>query len=225
MTMTVKAEERVTKTQGELRKLRERGLVPASVSGKKITPVSLAVDEKELLMLLRGHSHELLEMDIPQQGRQTVMLKEVQRDKRVSGKLLHVEFHQISMDEPVKTMVPIDLVGEPSGVGEGGLLQQMLDEVEVRALPKLLPSAIYADVSGLSIGDKLTVGELQIPTEVECLSDPAIPVATVLHVRKLTEEEEIEMSAEAEGKGGLKEYSGAKLSDRPTADEAREERS
>lgn len=222
MSTVVKVEERTAQTKGDMKKLREQGYVPASVSGKKIQPTSLAIEEKELHRLLRGHSHEVLEMEIPGQGKQAVMMKEIQRDKMVNERLLHVDFQQISMDDPVKTMVPIELHGDPFGVGEGGILQPMLTELEIKALPRDLPHAIQANVSGLGIGDKLLVSDLQMPSGVECLIDETTLVATVLQVRKTTEEEQEEMAAEAEGKGGLEDNSGVKLSDRPNAEDAKE---
>lgn len=224
MNQTIKAEIRNTATRSELKQLRNQGLVPASVSGKKISPISLAIEEKQLMQLMRGHSHEIVDLDITGQGKQSVIMKEVQHDKLNTAKVLHVEFQQVSMDEPIKTMVPIEFSGEPVGVKEGGLLQQIVTEVEVRALPAQLPGAIQVDVSELRVGDKLTVGEMNFPQGVECMTDLDVAIVTVLHVQQPSDAQEEEMKAEAEGKGGIAENSGAKLSDRPSADEALEER-
>jgi large subunit ribosomal protein L25 len=213
MSFKVKVESRNVMTASELRKMREQGLVPASVSGKQISPVSIAIDEKELHQLLRNHANEVLEMELPQQGSKNVVLQEVQRDKLIPGKLLHVDFHQISMTEPVKMVVPIEWVGDAPGVSEGGMLTHLLSELEIKALPNHLPTEISVNVSTLGIGDKLIVEDLIMPQGVECLIDPETAVVTVLQVRKLTDAEEEVMNAEADGKGGLKEHSGAKVTE------------
>lgn len=203
----IRAENRKPGTKSELRKLRERGKVPGTVSGKKLPPVSIAVDEKELLQLLQRRESEIVELDLPDYGKQPVMVKEVQRDTIVPSRVLHVDFHQISLDRPVKATVRLQLNGEAAGVKEGGVLQTVLEEVEVKAMPKDLPAVIEADISGLGIGDKLVVADLQMPPGVECLSDPDTVIVTVLQVRK-AEQGQDEETAEAAG-GEDKETSGA----------------
>lgn len=202
----IQAENRKPGTKSELRKLREQGKVPGSVSGKKLPPVSIAVDEKELLQLLQGHGSEIIELELPDHGKHPVMVKEVQRDTLVPSRVLHVDFHQIRLDRPVRAAVRIQLGGEAAGVKEGGVLQTVLEEIEVKAMPKDLPPVIEADISGLGIGDKLTVADLHLPPGVEGLTDPDTVVATVLQVRK-SAAEEAEEPAEAEAGEG-KEHSG-----------------
>lgn len=181
---------RIGEKRSELQVLRRQGMVPGAVFGKKIEPTLIAVDEKELRQLLRGHSGEVLDIEVPGQGRHKVVLKEVQRDKVAPGRLLHVDFHQINMNEPIKTMVRIEYTGQAAGVAAGGVMQTIAAELEVRALPTMLPSAIEADVSALDIGDKLLAADVRLPDGVECLTPPDTVLATVLHVQKLAEEPE-----------------------------------
>ena len=65
MSIIINAETRNSNTKSDLRKLREDGRIPGSISGKKLPPVSIAIDEKQLMQLLNGHSHEIIQMDIP----------------------------------------------------------------------------------------------------------------------------------------------------------------
>ena len=88
--------------------------------------------------------------------------------------------------------------------------QIVMNEIEVKALPKHLPASIQVDISHLSIGDKLFIEDIQMPADVECLSEATAVVATVLHVQKVSEEEELEMDEVAKDEG-LKDDSGAKL--------------
>ncbi len=198
----VAVETREVTSRSELVKLRKQGYVPASVSGKRITPVSIAIDEKELRLLLREHVNEVLEMELPEQGLQHVIVQELQRDKLIPGKLLHVDFHQINMNEPIKMTIPIEWVGSAPGVAAGGVLTPLLSELEVRSLPHVIPSVIQVDVGSLEIGDKLLIADITLPSEVECLVDPEAVVVTILHVNKPTEDEQEEMSEEAQEAAG-----------------------
>jgi large subunit ribosomal protein L25 len=223
MSMQIQAENRDTHTKSELKQLRDRGLVPGSVSGKKMPPVSIAIDEKQLLQLVNGHSHQIVEMDLPELGRQSVVLKEVQRHKVLPNKLLHVDFHQINMDEPIRTLLRVEYVGEAIGIQEGGMRQIVMNEIEVKALPKHLPPSIQVDISQLAIGDKILAGDIQMPEGVERISDPTAVMATILHVQKTTDDEKEDMIEQAEGEG-LKDTSGVKLSDQPNVEDAAEEK-
>lgn len=199
MAIPFQAEERKTGTQGDLRKMRQRGSVPGVVYGSKLsTPLSVAVNEKELTALLRSHPHALLELDIPGAGKQPVMLTEVQREP-LSRNVLHVDFHQVNMNQEIKTMVRIEMVGDSSGVREGGILQAMLHELEIHCLPNRIPEAIEVDVTGLGIGENLLVADLKLPEGVTTRVEPDHVVVTILLPQKdLTAEEAEEAAEDAE---------------------------
>ncbi|MBM7569337.1 50S ribosomal protein L25 [Paenibacillus sacheonensis] len=199
MAIPFQAEERKTGTQGDLRKMRLRGSVPGVVYGSKLsTPLSVAVNEKELTALLRSHPHALLELDIPGAGKQPVMLTEVQREP-LSRNVLHVDFHQVNMNQEIKTMVRIEMVGDSSGVREGGILQAMLHELEIHCLPNRIPEAIEVDVTGLGIGENLLVADLKLPEGVTTRVEPDHVVVTILLPQKdLTAEEAEEAAEDAE---------------------------
>lgn len=199
MAIPFQAEERTRGTQGDLRKMRQRGSVPGVVYGTKLSkPLNVAVNEKELSSLLRSHPHALLELDIPGAGKQPVMLTEVQREP-LSRTVLHVDFHQVNMNEEIKTMVRLDMVGDSTGVREGGILQAMLHELEIHCLPNRIPESIEVDVSGLGIGENLLVGELKLPSGVTTRLDAEQVVVTILTPQKdLTAEEAEKADEEAE---------------------------
>ncbi|MBO9605904.1 MAG: 50S ribosomal protein L25 [Paenibacillaceae bacterium] len=183
MTISLKADERTRTTKSDVHVMRRNGKIPAVVYGKQFGSSPIAVDEKELLSLLRHHRHAIVELDIAGQGKHPAMITDVQRHK-LSRELLHIDFHQINMDEPVKAVVALDFVGEPQGVTEGGILQIQLHELEVRALPKQLPESIAVDVGGLGIHDSLLVGQLQLPPGVEAKANADDVVASVLVPQK-----------------------------------------
>jgi len=197
MALTMKAEERLVQSKGDLRKLREQGKVPGVVYGKNIgKPTAIAVDEKELQSLLRTHPNAVLEMEVPSAGRQPVMMTSVQRDP-LSRHLLHIDFHQINMNEEVKTQAPLILVGDSVGVREGGILSVLLHELEIQCLPDRIPEGIEVDVSALQVGENLLVGDLKLPEGVETRMDDKQVVVTVLAPQKETVDEDAEAAEPA----------------------------
>jgi large subunit ribosomal protein L25 len=142
-----------------------------------------------LQALLRKNPHAIIEMELPDGGKQPVMMNEVQRDK-INRELLHVDFHQINMDEKVKTAVSLEFVGEPVGVSEGGVVQIQLHELEIRCLPQNIPSSIQVDISGLGLGENLLVSDLSVSSEIEVKSDPGELIVTILAPQKEIEDDE-----------------------------------
>jgi large subunit ribosomal protein L25 len=101
--------------------------------------------------------------------------------------ILHVDFLGISMDRQITVEVPINLVGDPVGVAEGGMLQQVVRSVEISCLPDRIPDTVKLDVSALAMGHSLHVSDLQVPEGVELLSDPRLTIATVLAPKRMEE--------------------------------------
>ncbi|MDO3681501.1 50S ribosomal protein L25 [Paenibacillus ehimensis] len=189
MATSLKAEARTGRTKGDRNRLRAEGKVPGIVYGKKVTQTPIAIDQKELLALLKTNPHAVIDMDVPQFGKQPVMINEVQRDA-LSRELLHVDFHQINMDEPVQTTVRLEYIGDPEGVKAGGILQIQHHEIEIRCLPQHIPASIEVDVSGLEIGQSMLVSELKLPEGVEVKTDEHDVLATILTPQKEAEPEE-----------------------------------
>ncbi|CAG7656327.1 50S ribosomal protein L25/general stress protein Ctc [Paenibacillus allorhizosphaerae] len=191
MSTTMKAEARTGSTKGDRKQLRAQGKIPGVVYGKKVPQTAISIDQKELLAVLKSNPHAIIDMDVPQIGKQPVMINEVQRDP-LSRQLLHVDFHQINMDEPVNTTVRLEFVGDPAGVQAGGILQLQRHEVDIRCLPNQIPSAIQVDVSGLEIGDNMLVSQLALADNIEVKSDPNDVLATILLPQKEAEPEATE---------------------------------
>lgn len=192
MAIAMRVEPRTQATKGDLRKLRQSGKVPGVIYGKQLAaPATVSVSEKELAALLRTHPNAVLELDIPASGVQSVMVSDVQRDS-LNSRLLHVDFHQINMNEKVRANVRIDIAGDSAGVREGGILSLVLHELEVQCLPGDIPEVLEVDVSELGIGESLTVGQLKLPSGVEAKSDEELVVVTVLAPQKERSEEEAE---------------------------------
>lgn len=204
MEARLQAEVRQGGTKSDLKKMRSNGKIPGVVYGKKLGSTSIAVDEKELNQLLRTSPNAVIRMNVPDQGTYPVMVNGVDRDKLVRN-ILHIDFHQISMDEPVQAKVVIEVSGDAPGVREGGVLTVLLHEVEVRCLPQDIPQSIQADIGSLNVGESLTVGDLPLPDNVELKTDAESVIVTVLVPQKAVEETEAEAeeasaeTAQAEG--------------------------
>ncbi|SFT28590.1 50S ribosomal protein L25 [Paenibacillus sp. BC26] len=195
MAIPFRAEARTTATQGQLRQMRLQGNIPGVVYGTKLSKsISISVNEKELAHLLRSHPHALLELDIPGEGKQPVMLTQVQREP-LTRELLHIDFHQVNMNESIKTPVRLEMVGDSTGVREGGILQAMLHELEVHCLPDRIPEVIEVNVSSLGIGENLLVSDLQLPSGVTTKVDADQVIVTILAPQKDLTAEEAEDAA------------------------------
>jgi large subunit ribosomal protein L25 len=167
-------------TKGELRRLRDQGKVPGNVYGAgKNGSTLIAVDEKELLALLRRHPNAVLDLELDGSGKKPVMVAGVQRDP-LTRHVLHIDLREIDLKTPVRTHAPLEPVGEAPGEQEGGIVQMLLHELEIECLPADIPEEIPVDVSGLGLGDSLTVRDLNIPPGVTVRTDPSLVVVTVL---------------------------------------------
>lgn len=161
--------------------LREKGMVPAVVYGKNVGSIAIAVDARELQDILKEASNALISMKIMDNGKgkkHKVLVKAVQRDP-IRRDLVHADFHQVSLKDRVHASVPIRLTGNAPGVAEGGVLTTLLRRLEVECLAGDIPEAITADVSGLAMGQTLTVAGLELPANVKTAESLQTPVVTV----------------------------------------------
>ncbi|MFN8188551.1 MAG: 50S ribosomal protein L25 [Gaiellales bacterium] len=189
----------------ETRRLRRNGRIPGILYGSG-EPRAFSVDQLELRRALTGgHGfHQILDVVLEGQAKpHHAILKEYQLDP-LRSTLTHVDLHEVRLDRPIQTQVAIELIGTPVGVTMGGLLQQILRETAVEALPASIPERLELDVSALEIGDALRLSDVVAPASVTLLDDPASVVASVVTSRRaLSEEEEAAEGAEAaEGEAG-----------------------
>lgn len=217
---------RTEKGKNANHRLRATGFVPGVVYGSDIDSLLVQVEEREIANLLEhaGTSH-LVDLQIEgREGPTPVLIKEVQTDP-VKGDLLHIDFHQVPLNKPIATSVPVYLVGEEERESDGGVLTFSLREVEISCLPTQIPEAIEVDVSGLTIGDNIHVGDLQAPEGTEILTAADEIVVSVTLPTREVEEEPAEEALEGEEEvvpGEEEEGARAKPSDEGDADEDEE---
>jgi large subunit ribosomal protein L25 len=113
---------------------------------------------------------------------------DVQRDP-VSGRLLHVDFAPVDMQQRIEVTVPLHVVGEAPGTEEGGVLQQVAYEVQIETLPGDIPQELTLDVSSLGMNENLTLADLRLPEGITLVSDPEEVAAIVTAPTEITEED------------------------------------
>lgn len=198
--MVVKAVKRVAGGTGEARRLRHAGQIPAVVYGNT-EPQSIQLDAHDFELMLQHHGQNFVaDLNVEGEKPLKVLLKDLQHHP-ISGAIIHADFVSISMTETLQVSLPVELVGDPAGVTEGGTLEQLVSEIEVSCLPADMVECITVDVSGLGIGDHLTVGDITLPKGLEGLTDPEVAVASVAAPRILTAEETEEDKAAADAEG------------------------
>jgi large subunit ribosomal protein L25 len=181
------------------KKLRSEGRIPAVIYGRQVKPENLEIIARDMENLMKHAVSENLLVDLAvkenARPKRLALVQEVQHHA-LSGKVLHVDFHEVAEDEKVTIMVPVETEGEAVGVKtSGGVLEHVLFKIKARALPKDLPEVITVDVSNLEIGQAIHLGEIKVPDSVELIGDKNIPVIAVAAPR--TEEEEAAEAAEA----------------------------
>ena len=175
------------------RRLRKERLVPGVLYGRS-APRAFSVPETELRRALTG-SHGLHAiLDVVLEGQKTAhasVLKDYQQDT-VRGRIAHVDLQEVRLDRPITAQVVVELVGEPAGVKEGGVLSQVTREINVEALPMEIPDRVELDVSEMAIGDALRVADLPPREGVTYVDDPEETVlATVTMPTRVVEPEEM----------------------------------
>jgi large subunit ribosomal protein L25 len=187
------------------RRLRANGMVPGVLygAGKKAHPFT--VEERELRRVLTGEHGLHAILDVVFDGQKTphhAVLKEYQLDP-VRPRLLHIDLHEVRLDQVIQTQVAVEPIGESPGVKEGGALTLVLREVNVEALPMEVPDRLELDISDMTIGDSLRVGDLAVPDGVRLLDEPDAVVATVTPPTKVEEPEVEEEEEELEGEEAI----------------------
>ncbi len=183
--------------KGESRRLRAQCKVPVILYGPHMdNPIPLSVNEKDLRNAIHHKTNTLFTLRAS--GEQSLdgklaLIKEEQFHP-LDGKRVHVDLYEVRMDEKIKVSVRLVLVGKAKGIQEGGILEQILRELEVRCLPNDIPEKIDVDVSGLGIGDSMHLSDVALPQGVSILGGVNYTVAAVVPPDK----EEIPQVAQAE---------------------------
>lgn len=184
---TLEAQERTPGNKNDARRLRRGGKVPGVVYGAGKNSRSVSVDPRQVTRILHSQSGHNTIFDLTLDGENTKAMIVDWQYEPVKGALLHIDLKRIAMDRRLTVKVPIVLVGTAAGVKQqGGILEQVLREVELECLPSDIPRSIEADVTELVFGKVLRVSDLLHNEKLEFITDENQPVA---HITTVKEEE------------------------------------
>ncbi len=194
MSFTVKAEKRDAFGKNASRRLRKQGFIPAVLYGEGKETVSLVLEKKDVILILKSDSGENTIFKVAFDSKaQDAMFKDIQIDV-VTDELIHADLVQISMDKAIRVNVSVLLQGDAVGVKtEGGFVDFMTREIEVECLPSYIPESIKVDISPLHLHQSLKVGDIAAPEGVRLINDPSSVVVVISMPHK---EEEVAKPAE-----------------------------
>ena len=200
--ISLSVEQRSETGKGPARRLRVVGRIPAILYGKKSEPRKLSVDEREFRKAMEeGGRNPLLDLKVTENGKvvatRVAVLKERQM-RPADGSLVHLDFLEVLMDEPIEVTVAIEFEGKPVGIDKGGLFQPATRELRIVCLPDDIPGVIKVDVSALDIGDSIHVGDITLPKGVTAAQDTTVALASVASPTKAEEVVEEAPPAEPE---------------------------
>jgi large subunit ribosomal protein L25 len=189
-----------TFNKNHARRVRVQGLIPAVVYGAGQESVAVTVDPKVITKILYSDSghNTIFDLTIEGSGATKVMIVDWQHEP-IKGKLLHIDLKRIAMDKVMLVSVPVQLVGVPAGVkNSGGILSQVLHEVEIECLPGDIPGHIDVDVSNLELHGAIHISDLPHSGKLKFLGEEDALVAHVTVLREEVVAEPVAGAAEPE---------------------------
>lgn len=206
-TAQVSAETRNELGSRANRRLRLAGKLPGVIYGHKEAIVPVTLPKKEVVGHL-NHGTHLFDLSLDGKS-EKVLIKDIQYD-HLGMEVLHVDFARVSLDEKVEITVELELKGTPKGEADGGVLTQLVAQLELECLVTDIPDIIRHNVSDMGLDSDLLVKDLKLPDGVRCLQDEDLMLA---QVREIEEEE----SETAEGETAEPEVIGRKPEDEAAA--------
>jgi large subunit ribosomal protein L25 len=184
---TVSAKPRTGKfNKNHARRVRREGLIPAVIYGAGEPSVAVAVDPKIITRILHseaGHN-TIFDLAIENGATGKAMIVDWQNEP-IKGHLLHIDFKRIAMDKAMRVSVPVTLVGTATGVkNQGGILSQVLHEVEIECLPGDIPSHIDVDITNLELNQAIHISDLPHSDKIKFLGEEDAVVANVTIVKE-----------------------------------------
>ncbi|MGJ8453758.1 50S ribosomal protein L25 [Pseudothermotoga sp. U03pept] len=202
--MQLSANVRTEHGKRVVRRLRNKGYIPAVVYGPETEPLSIVLDRLEVERAFHKISEALpLKLELKCADRVEVIdvfVKKVQVDK-VTDQIVHIDFYRPAKGHAMKINIPVRIVGKAEGVEKGGILEVIHNELPVETLPSAVVEYIEIDVTKLGLGESVHVKDLKFPEGMKVLLHPEEAIVTVVVPRGLAVEEELkpaETTAEPE---------------------------
>ncbi len=175
----------------QARRMRAEGLIPAVLYGHGEATVSLSVPAPEIEALLR-HGGKVVQLEGDVQ--ESALIRDVQWDG-LGSEVLHLDLTRVSSTETVETRIPIELRGDAPGTREGGILEHVLHDLEIRCPVASIPDRLLVNVNSLGLGEAITVADLELPAGASATADPNDLVVHCVAPVEVPEEEEVAAGA------------------------------
>jgi len=189
-----KALPRTTGKKSEVKSFRKKGYIPVEVYGKGKENAHAYVYWKDLVNRPKG----MFLIDLKIEGEEEpriCILKDIQYNY-LGDQPIHIDLYEVTFGVELDVDVPVVLVGTPKGLEYGGVLEQHLNTITVRTVPRKIPDKIEVDVSNLGLGDVLFVKDIVAPEGVKIMENPDEVVAVVIEPEETTETTEEETTEE-----------------------------
>lgn len=164
-----------------LKSMRKNGFIPAVIYGRALAPLKISLNYKDFVKTFTANSVSSFMNVVSKEDKingKTAVIKEIQKDP-VTDRVIHVDFHEVSMDEKIEIEAAIHLLGKPEGVKLGGILELLVRHITIKGYPKDIIDTINIDVASLQIGNIIHVRDLKLGEGIEILADEDTPIVTV----------------------------------------------
>ena len=199
----VKLEVRLREGRGtkDAKAMREAGDIPGVIYSQQSETEAIAINARALRHAVGHGMHTIFDVTVDGKRTRPALIKEFQLDP-VRDRVIHVDLHEIRLDQKINTSIPVHLEGHAEGVNMGGALSQPTHELHAEALPADLVDAITVDVSALEIGQSIRLSDITPPNGITFTDDPEgtvlATIAAPVSEEELKTESELEAEAEAE---------------------------
>ncbi len=180
-TTKLKASERKDFTKSETRRIRNEGTIPGVFYSKGKTPIHISVADKAINPLVFTAKTHLISLELEGHEEYECIIKDVQFHP-VTDKVIHFDLLGLTKGEKIKLEIPVQLVGSPIGVKEGGVIQHVMHKIEVECLPRNIPEHITIDISGLKLNDSVHISDLNYE-DVEFTDPKESLIVQVTHAK------------------------------------------
>lgn len=195
--ITLKVQSRKI-TGSKVKKLRKEGFLPANIYGKGVKSTSIKLAAKDFKdVLSKAGETSIVELTLDKEAKTRPVLIQNPQLHPATDEYLHVDFRQVDLTKKISVKVPVILVGTAPAVNKGGILLQLMEEIEVEALPSDLPDSFEIDIKGLEeIGQSISLKEVKVGSKIKLVSEDL--ESLVVKIEEPAKEEEEKPSEEAE---------------------------
>jgi len=168
-------------TNGDVKTLRKKGIIPGVIYGKKVEPINVMVDKKYFMSLLMHSLDEHIVFNVTIEGMKkkfVVIMKERQWDP-IKQEIMHIDFKTVDLKEEIELYSEFKFIGVPKGVKQGGIIEIRHTKVKGKGLPLSYPKFLELNIENLAIGDVVMMKDITTPESLKVYFQPEEIILTV----------------------------------------------